>query len=301
MSEVIPTAERLLLSGEPIDSVQLEALERAFFSSLVVQNGTFKTTNHRRLDDLNELVSRHLPPARPLRIMDVAVSSGISTAEWMSCLERAGVECSMVAGDLFVDGFLVALGGGLQVLVDKTGKPMQFDIRGVAYGTPLRRRALATHPLAIWRMKRAAHRFITAYRVHGIQGLTRTLASRGLSYRPVKLISQSLKRFARLEVVEDDISIPGTYSPAFHVLRASNILNLDYFAPAKLTAMLINLRSRLMTGGQLIVCRTSHQNVNHASIYSLDANGSFSVVARLNDGSEIEPLVLNLPPTVTEH
>jgi hypothetical protein len=296
MNSSIPTAERLYFSGETFDATRLESLERAFFSTLVVQNGTFKTTNHRRLDNLNELVQKHLPTDRPLKVMDVAVSSGISTAEWMTFLESAGVEYDMVAGDLFVQGFLVSLGNGLNVLVDKTGNPIQFDIRGRAIGTPLGRRALALHPFAIWRLKRAARQFDTTRRAVDPNKLDQTLADRwGLQYRPLKLVSPSLSKFARLEVVEDDILVNTDYKKCFHVVRAANILNLGYFERPVLTAMLLNLRSRLTTGGLLIVCRTNHQDVNNGSVFALKADGSFSTVARLNAGSEVEDIVLTLP------
>jgi len=295
MNSSIPTAERLYFSGEIFDAAQLESLERAFFSTLVVQNGTFKTTNHRRLDNLNELVQKHLPADRPLKVMDVAVSSGISTAEWMSFIETAGVDCSMVAGDLFVQGFLVSLRGGLNVLVDKTGNPIQYDIQGRAIGTPLGRRARALHPWALWRLKRAARRFDAARRTVEPRKLEQALARWDLQYRPVKLVSPSLKKFARIEVVEDDILANREYRNCFHVVRAANILNLGYFERPILTAMLLNLRSRLTPGGLLIVCRTNHQDVNNGSIFALQPDNTFAVIARLNNGSEVEDLVMALP------
>jgi hypothetical protein len=296
MNSSIPTAERLYFSGEKFDATELERLERAFFSTLVVQNGTFKTTNHRRLDNLNELVQKHLPPERPLKLMDVAVSSGISTAEWMTSLENAGVDYHMVAGDLFVQGFLVSLGNGLNVLVDKTGNPIQFDIRGRAIGTPLGRRARALHPIAIWRLQRAARQFDMVRRSVEPAALDRALAEHwGLKYRAVKLVSPSLSKFASLEVVEDDILVNRNYKECFQVIRAANILNLGYFERPILTAMLLNLRSRLTPGGMLIVCRTNHQDVNNGSVFSLKSDGSFSTVARLNAGSEVEEIVLTLP------
>src|ERR1700722_9282293 len=129
MNTPVPTAQRLFFSGEEFAPSQLEQLERAFFSNIIVRNGTFKTTNHRRLDDLNQLVQRYLPPDRPLQIMDVAVSSGISTAEWIAALDRAGISYRIVAGDLFIAGFLISVDDGVRVLVDSSGYVLQFDIR----------------------------------------------------------------------------------------------------------------------------------------------------------------------------
>jgi hypothetical protein len=296
MNADIPTAERLFFSGEDFAPAELARLERAFFSTLVVQNGTFKTTNHRRMDDLNQLVQKYLPAGRPLKLMDVAVSSGISTAEWLTSLRDAGIDCSMTAGDLFVDSFLISLTNGLQVLVDKTGTPIQFDVRGRAIGTPLGRRALALHPLALWTLKRAARRFEAAWRTTPPDQLARVLTKRWrMRYRPLKLVSPSLKKFSELDVVEDDILVGGRYQKCFHVVRAANILNLGYFEPDMLASMAINLRSRLLPGGILIICRTNHQNINNATVFSFDGHSRLNILARLNGGSEIEDILLKLP------
>jgi hypothetical protein len=138
----VPTAFELYFAakGQRRDAAQLEESEDLFFHSIELRNGTRKTTRHRRLDDLNALVQELLPPQRPLEIMDVAVSSGISSAEWLVSLERAGIACHMLAGDAVVDAFLISLGRGLRALADKTGHLMQLDIAGEAVRLPPPRR-----------------------------------------------------------------------------------------------------------------------------------------------------------------
>jgi hypothetical protein len=85
MNPTVPTAFELFFAGgtDQPDERQLEEREDLFFHSIELRNGTRKTTRHRRLDDLNALVRKLLPTQRPLEIMDVAVSSGVSTAEWL--------------------------------------------------------------------------------------------------------------------------------------------------------------------------------------------------------------------------
>jgi len=300
MTAPVPTAQRLFFSGEQFAPSQREELERAFFSNIIVRNGTFKTTNHRRLDDLNELVQKYLPSERPLQLMDVAVSSGISTGEWMAFLDRAGVSSRMVAGDLFIKGFLLSVDDNVRVLVDDTGYLLQFDIRGKAIRPRMGKRALLLNLfrlLAIRRCEKAASQFALALRTIPPAQLQSTVFERwGLSYRALKLVSPSLTKFAELEVVEDDILHDvNNYRHSFHVVRAANILNLGYFTEPVLTQMLRNLRSRLLPGGILIVCRTNHQNVNNATVFALNEDGTFIVKARLNDGSEVESLVMALP------
>src|SRR5437588_7503673 len=109
----IPTA-RELYTATPVDSAELqEILETQFFSSIRLKNGTYKFTYSRRLDDLNELTRKVIPPNRPLEVMDVAVSSGVSTLEWIADLNSAGIEHRMTAGDLTMTALLLSFGNNL--------------------------------------------------------------------------------------------------------------------------------------------------------------------------------------------
>jgi hypothetical protein len=118
----------------------------------------------------------------------------------------------------------------------------------------------------------------------------------GATCHSVTLVSPSLHRFPHLRAVEDDILLNTSYSRQFHALRAANILNLAYFDIPTLEKMVRNLRSRLLPGGLLICCRTNEEGVNHATIFTLEADGRLRAAARLNAGSEIESLVLGLAP-----
>lgn len=295
MSTTVPTAYDLYFAGGGraaggTRTPQDEEREDLFFHSIECRNGTRKTTRHHRLDDLNALVQGFLPSQRPLEIMDVAVSSGVSTAEWLVALEEAGVECRMLAGDAVVEAFLISF-GRLRALADKTGHLMQLDVGGRAVRLPPPRRRDRVRYLP----------FITAMKAAtGLFGLgtagEQTQRRFGVTCRPLTLLSPSLSQFPHLRAVEDDILLNKSYSRRFHVLRAANILNLVYFDQPTLERMLLNLRARLLPGGLLIVCRTNEAGVNNASLFTLKEDGRFMATARLNAGSEIADLVLRLPP-----
>jgi hypothetical protein len=231
--------------------------------------------------------------------MDVAVSSGVSTGEWARDLAAAGIVHQMTAGDLLVHAWLISINTRLHVLVDKTGYPLQLDINGRAIRTPLRKRDWLRHGAAILLTKLVLSRAAPAMSSIPFDALKNPpLSGFGVTYRPLKLVSHSLRELTQIEVVEDDILNDRDYAGTFHVLRAANILNRVYFDDATLRAMLGNLRSRLMPGGLLIVCRTMDQDsVNHATIFRLRDDGRFAAVGQLNAGSEIEELVLSLEPT----
>lgn len=281
MTATVPTAFEIYFAGQQrLDSER----EDLFFHSIRLRNGTYKSTAHHRLDDLNEFVMKLLPRERPLEIMDVAVSSGVSTAEWLLALESAGIECHMLAGDAVVDARLVCL-GTLRALADKTGHLLQLDAGGRAIRLPPPRRRDRLRYAPLIALLRAATRLfdlrsqVTQHRF-------------GATCRPVTLMSPSLTRLPRIRTVEDDILHDTGYAQRFHVLRAANILNLAYFDVATLTRMLANLRSRLLPGGLLIVCRTSATGINNATVFTLGADGRFETTACLNEGSEIVDLVL---------
>jgi glycosyltransferase involved in cell wall biosynthesis len=295
----IPTAREVFFSSAPLDAEASEARERAFFHSIRLKNGTYKTTYSHRLDIVNEIVNKVLPPHRPLEILDVGVSSGLSTLEWMENLERAGIEYRMTAGDLCVKTFLLSFGRVLNALVDKTGYPLQFDVLGRAIPYPLGRcRAIRFPPLFVlaqalrWALPGL---FAALFKNWAIQMEGDSVRRFGVGCRRVRMLSQRLKNVASLSIVEDDILAPGPFTKRFHILRAANVLNKEYFSDETLIRIVVNLRARLKQQGILVVCRTDEHHVNHGTVFRLNRADGFDVVCRIGDGSEIENLILRLP------
>ena len=178
-----PTANELYFGNAPPDPTTLEAMERAFFRNVRLPNGTLKSTWHHRFDDLNALVMRHLPTKRPLDVMDVAVSSGVSTLEWLESMQDAGIECRMTAGDAVVDAYLVSVGEKLRVLVTRRGQPLQYDVAGTGVMVPLRKQDRLIYFLPAMVLRAAARLVAPA--------LANNNASHhlGIHWRALKLVS----------------------------------------------------------------------------------------------------------------
>lgn len=294
ISPEIPTAYQLYLADALSGDPRMQQMEDSFFHSLGMRNGTLKTTWHHRLDDLNALIERFLPAERPLRIMDVAISSGISTVEWLESLERAGIECRITAGDAIVYGFLLSA-GPVRALMDRTGFIMQLDIAGKAIRMPppRRRDRLRYGPLLV-SLRAAARLFADTL---GSDAPPEAVRARlGLSCRPLKLVTRALQAHPRIEVVEDDILTNGRWPGRFDILRAANVLNRCYFDEAVLQRMLRNLRTRLAPRGLLALCRTTEEGRNDATLLRLRDDRSFEQIATLNAGSEVTRLALSLGP-----
>ena len=286
----VPTAREILLGKPTGTATQQEEKERTFFGSIRLKNGTYKYTFSHRLDDLNRLVN-NLLPRRLLRIMDVAVSSGISTLEWMESLDQLGIEHVMVGGDSTMNGFLISVGRDSHVLTDATGYPLQFDLSGHAVPNPPGKRNFLRYLLRLAILRCALHfQFSSAIRKQVATG-----GPNWMSCKRTTLLSPRIQMRRNFVAVQDDITIDELHCERFDVLRAANILNLAYFDASTLSTILVKLRERLVPGGLLVVCRTHADNENHATVFRLEGSGAFCVLARLGGGSEIESLVLSLP------
>jgi hypothetical protein len=246
--------------------------ERRFFAKLRLPNGTWKTTYPNRLDDVNQRLLEFLPEGRSLELMDVAVSSGVSTLEWSDHLLANGVRHRLVAGDIDPDGRLMSWGGWFAVLFDGSGRePLLFEIGPLTLPVRSDRRlARLARPLLIPALRIFARRT-----------------------RPVSLVSSQLRGRAEIELVRDDITVPGHFPERFDVIRVANLVQPAYFDERTLRTIAVNLRDRLRDGGLLVICRTAQDGVNHATIFRRFGD-RFSSEASINGGSEVQDLVLAL-------
>jgi hypothetical protein len=244
-----------------------------FFSRVRLPSGVFKATEARRLDDLNRLAQPLLPDDRPLELMDVAVSTGITSLEWSEQLAKAGIEHRLLCGDSHVEGAWLRLAGLGDVLLDHDRREILFlELFGRAVDPrgSTRKSALALPVL-------------------------RAIVWLGLRFRfPIRhvdLVDPAVRSSPAVTVVRDDIFMRRPeLGGRFHVLRAANILNRAYFDDEQLRAGVASLQKRVRPGGLLIVCRTHEDGTNHGSIVRAAGEG-WIVAARIGDGSEIEDLI----------
>jgi chemotaxis methyl-accepting protein methylase len=270
-----------------------DVLEYEFFIRVVLPNGTVKTTQPHRLDDLNRAalpyIERH--SERPVKIMDVGVSSGVSTQEWYDQLSASNISCDITATDLTIYASLVSFAPHLSALIDGNRNILHLDVWD--RGMPPSATGLRGFCAATIRML-----FHGAMMVDGhlppLQGRIREAAKgRLLRCEPLTLLSRKLTQNESLRVVEEDLIAPERpdFKAAFHVVRAANVLNRIYFSDQTLVQIIKKLNQRLKPNCILIVCRTDKAGVNHATIFESVANATLRIIFRLGDGSEIEQLV----------
>lgn len=254
--------------------------EDAFFAKLRLPNGTFKTTGNGRLVPVDKWLMSHLPTS-DLRLLDVAVSSGITTVDLMDALQTTGHRATVTACDLCINGYIRTPSPGFELLFDSRGHVLQlctpFGVRGRPHNPQgsLARTALASVIRAVeWK---------SGMQVSGPRA----------SDRPVQLVSQRLKARKDVEIVEHDLfQVRPAWAGQFDVIRAANILNQDYFDDAQLSHLVRVLGGYLRTNGLLLVARTNDAGETVASLVRLTDSGQFELVDRYGAGSGIESLVL---------
>src|SRR5262245_30834944 len=103
-------------------------MEASFFASLKMPNGTFKLTQQSRFADIEIACAPIIRERSHLirRVLDIGVSSGITSIELADFLAANGAAVSIVATDLFIDAHIVELELGISVLADTAGAPLQY-------------------------------------------------------------------------------------------------------------------------------------------------------------------------------
>ena len=281
----VPTAREFFFPTRPADPAAQPGLEARFFHSLWMPNGTNKLTFDDRMPDVDAALCDQLRPGQRVRVLDVGVSSGVTTLEMLRALDARGVVTDeAVAVDILIDAFLIRR-LGMDLLVDPTGAVLQIAMPGLVHGRPHDTRSPKRAAFA------AVIRLLERVAVGGAAG-----ARRG---KPVQLISPRLTARPGVRVVEHDLTAHNApWTGRFDVVRAANVLNFDYFPEATLRRMLEHLLTYMHAGSLLVLCRTHlGEATNHATILRLDAQGRLRPLLRIGDGSEVEPLATALAPT----
>ena len=285
----VPTAREFFFPSRALSPTEQVDVETRFFRALRLPNGTYKTTYANRLPDVDAALCDLLEAdgaaasTTPVRVLDVGVSSGMTTLELVQAMEARGIPRQVVAVDLTVSAYLHRALGVADLLCDPSGQVLQIALPFAAKGRPhdpsgsLPRRALQS-------AFELAERWVGG-------------PNRARVGRPVQLISPRLRERTDVTVVQHDLTRGNpAWDGQFDVVRAANILNLDYFDEATLARMVGYLRRALRPGGILVVART-HDDTrrNHATLFRLGDDG-LEPVRRIGDGSEIERIALAQAP-----
>lgn len=264
------------------------SIERAFFAGLLMRNGLYKTTEVRRMDALLPMLVEHarLLPERPLKVLDVGCSSGVTTVEMHRALEDSGLEVETVGTDLTLFADYVTREDGAAMLFDSSGLLLQVEFGDWASPWRFRSRDRVFRPFTVARaqglIEREGDTFLRARR--------ETVA--GFEATRIALLSSLAQGSGHVRFCEEDILAPTVEGP-FSLIRAANLLNPDHFAPDVLERMLAALRARMVEGGLLLIVRSQGgTHPVHDGTLFRRRGSRFEAVARIGAGSEIARLVV---------
>lgn len=264
--------------NDPIENLTVKT-EDNFFAGIRLADKTFKTTASGRMLDLDSMTVR-LACDRGWRspaVIDVGVSSGVTTIDLLAAMVSNGLKPTVTATDLAIRAAIFAVAPGIRLLTDRAGNPLQYELFGLGIRAWNRRLDFIT---GYFLLTRVAHSFAM-----------RLSKSRLMD---VKLISRLGMSSARnvVEFFEDDLAIQNpSFANRFDIVRAANVLNRSYFEAAKLRIMIANLKTYARKSGALIIINRTHQDgTNHGTVFQTSDSG-VHVVQRIGNGSEIESLV----------
>jgi hypothetical protein len=111
-------------------------LEERFFRTVRMPNGTYKTSAAGRLTAFDELIVQNLAAAKSLKVLDVGVSSGITTLELGNKLKSITEELEVVAIDSYLWAQIVRIGSVVEVLYSSKGDILQVSLGPVVRPLP---------------------------------------------------------------------------------------------------------------------------------------------------------------------
>jgi hypothetical protein len=279
-----PTARAILLSGKTNSGPD----EFAFFRSLKLRSGVTKTTFSDRMRDVDAWFIEYLSGDEVHEILDVGISSGITTVELCELLESRNVKYRLTGMDSDLTAFLITFGEDRSVLVDSKGHPIHFEIDGRGFGYVRGTNPKHFYDRAVLRLQSG---FFLNFRLRAeLASIGETRNISGTTIRKIDLVSRKVKQNPSIDLLEDSIFGEGDRRK-YSVIRAANILNRSYFGEVQLADALRKLAGRLKPGGIMMVCRTNFEGQNNATVFRLDEIGDFGIIGRFGNGSEIEEIV----------
>lgn len=282
-----PTARSILLSSRNI----VKENEFAFFSSLKLKNGVTKTTYSHRMRNVDIWLLDFLPKDVVVNVLDVGISTGITTVELCELFDAKGVQYQVIGMDSDLTGFLLIFGDDNSILVDKNMNPIHFEIKGKGFGYVKGTNLKHLVDRALLKLK--CKIFMNLILKDDLETMGKVIRKGGFEVHRVELVCREITENPSIQLVEDSIFSENT-EKQFDFIRAANILNKTYFSDERIKTAARKLRERLATGGQLLICRTDTDGQNNASLFNVTGGNRYGLVGRFGKGSDIEDLVLNL-------
>jgi hypothetical protein len=256
--------------------------ENELYRSIKTSNGTRKSTEPHRLHLIDDLLFDTVSRLKliPRCVMDVGVSSGVTTLEWMREFDKRDLPVTMIATDLAMKVYMFQIGRNICALTETNGHLLQMEIFGKPIYAYRRRRDYFTGGV-IWR--------------NALCGFARSRLSKCLRQGPYYLVTPALRGQDRIVLLEDNILAPSPkdLTGCVDIIRIANLIQRVYFTDNEIRRCVQTIRERCRGENSLvIVCRNKPGGLE-GSILRLTDRKEFVVEARLGPGSEVETFFTN--------
>jgi len=255
-----------------------------FHRFLVMKNGTHRTTAPGRLAAVDEKFFSLFgaePQTAPLRVLDIGVSFGSTTADWLAGFSSRKIAVELVAMDMCFHVEVAEIFPGVRVLLEpKTDHPIQLDIAGNGMRTSHRRLDFLTGSFVWRRPLVAAAKFAAARQTHRDN---------------VMFVEKRLQSATNVTLVEGDFlngPLPGA-TGSFDVIRAANIMQPAYFSDEQMKKIANRIWSLCKGEGSRVIICQNHADRIDATFLRMRAGRSFDVEGRFASGSAAEKYLLN--------
>lgn len=257
--------------------------EDVLFRHLQMANGTYKTTGHSRLADLDRWLLSHLTPADTLAMLDIGVSSGATTVDLIEAAAAAGLRLQTTGIDIGMEASSLPLLGGGELLLDSQRAPLQFAMGRSTWGRPTR--GVTSARASLGRVLFGALANSTM----------RSLLSSGAPV-PVRLLCLRARECPDAVFIEHDVFRRNdAWRAGFDLVRAANVLHRAYFTDEQLRTAFAHAWHYLRDGGRLLIARTADEDgVTRATLFQKERDRRFGVIDRFQGGSDVEEVVLSV-------
>jgi len=242
------------------------------YRTLVMPNKTTKQTSKKRFKELDNLTFDLLEKKVNPKVLDVGISSGLTTYELFQLLDSKRKNFQLDATDkyskikLYKTWFYCTI-------INNQKIPISIYWGGLYLSN-----------LMSWKYftSKILFKIISKFIIVNPKKIMEVpLFYSGFT----KLVEKNKVRF-----FDHDVLKPFQFTN-YDFIRVMNIINLSYFTEDQIQKAIANLRSTLKEGGVLMVGRTFH-NQNHVSIY-IKKGSKLVPKQHVNNGSEINEIVIN--------
>jgi hypothetical protein len=261
----------------PPDVPVSQQAEDELYRSLKISNGTRKSTEPHRLTRINDLLFDTVNRLGliPCRAMDIGISSGITTLEWMREFDRRGLPVTMIATDLVMKVYVYQISKNISALTEANGHLLQIEMFGRPVYAHDRFRDFLTGGF-IWR--------------RALRATIRSRLKNSARQGPYDLVTPALRRQDRIILLEDNIlgTSPPNLMASADIIRVANLIQPVYFTDNEIRCCVRTIRERCRGDGSLVVVCRNKGDTLVGSILRLTDHNAFVLEARLGTGSEVE-------------